>query len=211
MRVAITATALLLAACQSNVSTPFPAGLTPFENNPLPDPLDHTTEMLVTKAPPSVDMIRVYGKGYVLVAPSVVWAASKDPTVMYAACKTDEQTVTYDPDPLYELSYLVHYVVNDVVTVEWDDQWRYGIIEGTDDAPTFGMVKHQKVMGSSFIDISEGTIQILATDDPYVTELAFVEHLQAVSGGVGDVTAGMQHNYDALVAVSHGNPIPACP
>ena len=28
---------------------------------------------------------------------------------------------------------------------------------------------------------------------------------------VGDVVSGTQHNFDALVAVSHGNPIPACP
>jgi hypothetical protein len=77
--------------------------------------------------------------------------------------------------------------------------------------PFLGMVKHQKTQGSDFIHRSEGTIQISATDDPNVTELAFVEHLDAVSGGISDVLKGTQHNYDALVALSHGNPIPACP
>ena len=116
-----------------------------------------------------------------------------------------------DNDAGYEYSFLVHYVVDNILTVEWDDQWRYGVIDGTVDEPTFGMIKHQKVQGSSFIHLSEGTIQVLATDDPDVTKLAFVEHLDAVSGGDGDVIKGMQHNYDAMVAVAHANPIPPCP
>ena len=77
--------------------------------------------------------------------------------------------------------------------------------------PTFGMIKHQKTMGSSFITLSEGTIQVLHTTDANVTELSFVEHLDAVSAGVADVLKGVQHNYDSIVAVSHGNPVPACP
>ncbi|HEY0254791.1 MAG TPA: hypothetical protein VGC41_24865, partial [Kofleriaceae bacterium] len=58
---------------------------------------------------------------------------------------------------------------------------------------------------------SEGTIEVLATDDPNVAELSFVEHLDSVGGGVDDVSTGVQHNYDSLVAVAHGNPIPGCP
>jgi hypothetical protein len=73
------------------------------------------------------------------------------------------------------------------------------------------MIKHQKVQGSDFISLSEGTIQVLATEDPAVSELAFVEHLDAVSASTGDVLQGVQHNYDALVASAHGTPIPPCP
>jgi hypothetical protein len=73
------------------------------------------------------------------------------------------------------------------------------------------MIKHQKVCGSSFIRLSEGTIELTPTADPNVSELAFVEHLNAVGGGVADVLKGTQHTYDSLVAVAHGNPIPPCP
>ena len=59
--------------------------------------------------------------------------------------------------------------------------------------------------------LSEGTIQVLATTDPGVSELVFVEHLDAVMAGPSDVIEGVQHNYDALVATAHGNPIPPCP
>ena len=54
-------------------------------------------------------------------------------------------------DTAYEYSFLVHYVVNNILTVEWDDQWRWGTIQdGTGSgsaAAFFGMIKHQKTQG----------------------------------------------------------------
>jgi hypothetical protein len=196
---------VVVAGCQSNVTTPFPPGLEPLEDNPVM--LTTVAEGLVTQTTDS-PYVKIYGKGYVLVPPATVWAAAKAPGPNIAACSTDQQDVTENNDSTYEYSFLVHYTVNNILTVEWDDQWRFGTIM---DEPFLGMIKHQKTQGSDFIHRSEGTIQILATDDPNVTELQFVEHLDAVSGGVSDVLAGTQHNYDALVAVSHGNPVPACP
>lgn len=198
---------MVLAACQDNVATPFPEGLEPLEENPVDDPVG---EELKTQAK-DTDYIHVYGRGFVFSDPATLWALAKQPEAMYARCSTDEQTVMPNNDPTYESSFLVHYVVRDLLTVEWDDQWRYGVVEGTSEAPELGMIKHQKTQGSDFIRLSQGTVQILATDDPDVTELAFVEHLDAVSGSTGDVTRGMQDNYNRLRALAHGQPAPACP
>ena len=202
---------LALVACQHRTHTPFPPGLTPLEDDIVPEASAPYQETLVTATTDS-DFIRVYGRGYVLLDPGTVWAATQDPDAMVAKCSTDQQQVTYDTDPTYELAYVVAYTVNNVLTVQWDDEWRYGIIEGTADAPQLGMIKHQKIDGSSFIRLSEGTIEVTpAADDPTVTELAFVEHLDATGAGVDDVVKGTQHTYDAIVAVAHGRPIPACP
>jgi hypothetical protein len=202
---------LSLAACQHDVHTMFPPGLEPFEDNPVPEQTPGMyTETLMTSST-DTDYIRVYGRGYVLVSPATLWPLAKAPAPNIAVCSTNQQMITPDNDPSYEYSFLVHYIVNNVLTVEWDDQWRFGTVEGTVAAPTLAMIKHQKTQGSSFIKRSEGTIQLTATDDPNVTELAFVEHLDAVGGGVADVVKGTQHNFDSLVAVAHGNPIPACP
>jgi len=210
------ATAALFAGCQSDVTTPFPAGLEPLEDNLVPvQQGGDRTETLRTASTDDNSEIKIYGRGYVLLDPMTVWAASKNPDADDAKCSTDSQTVTPNNDTAYEYSFLVHYVVNNILTVEWDDQWRWGtIVPGTGSGSAalfFGMIKHQKTEGSSFVELSEGTIQVTATDDPNVTELAFVEHLKAAGGGVSDVLKGVQHNYDSLVAVSHGNPIPACP
>jgi hypothetical protein len=212
MKYVLAGCALLASAgCQDDIKTPFPPGLEPLEDNVIPvQQGGEYTETLRTSTVDG-DEIKIYGLGYVLAAPAEVWAASKNPDANIALCSTDTQTVTPNNDPSYEFSFIVHYVVNNVLTVEWDDQWRWGVIDGTLEQPRLGMIKHQKTEGSSFIELSEGTIEVTATDDPNATELAFVEHLKAAGGGVSDVLAGVQHHYDSLVAVSHGNPIPACP
>lgn len=207
----ILALALLAAGCQHDVTTQFPSGLAPLEDNPVPEQAGSPyTETLATSSETS-DYIHVYGRGYILVPPAVAWQATMTPGADVALCNTNQQIITPNNDPTYAFSFLVHYVVNDVLTVEWDDQWRFGVIDGTSDAPALGMIRHQKVDGSSFITRSEGTIQVLATDDPGVTELAFVEHLKAVSGSADDVLKNIDHNFASLVAIAHGKPIPACP
>jgi hypothetical protein len=195
-----------LGGCQDDIETPFPAGLEPLEDNKLAANPDgpFVEELRVMSS--NTDMIRVYARGFVLAPIDQVWEASKNPEANVAKCSTTTQTITPDNETQYESSFLVHYVVNDILTVEWDDQWRYGRI-----TPELGMIKHQKVQGSDFISLSEGTIQVLATSDPGVTELSFVEHLEAIQATASDVVEGVQHNYDALVAVAHGNPIPPCP
>jgi hypothetical protein len=195
-----------LVGCQDNITTPFPPGLEPFEDNLVdarPDgPFD---EGLRTKTS-DTDYIHVYGRGFVQAPFDTVWAAARAPAPNIAVCSTSDQTVTENDEPEYDYSFLVHYFVDDIVNVEWDDQWRFGLVE-----TGLGMIKHQKVMGSDFITLSEGSIQVLATSQPDVTELVFVEHLDAVQASSGDVLKGVQHNYDSLVAVAHGNAIPPCP
>lgn len=207
------AAVLIGVGCQDNISTPFPPGLEPIEDDPVPVQQGGArTEMLVTQAMDDNAGVRhAYGRGYVLAPPGQVWLAVKAPEVMFARCSTDARTVTPNDEPDYEFSFLVHYVVHNVLTIEWDDQWRFGTVEGTPEAPTLAMIKHQKIAGSDFITLSEGTVQLNATDDPAVTELAFVEILDAAGGSDADVVKGLQVNYDAMVAVAHGNPIPPCP
>lgn len=203
--------ALLLFGCQSNVHTPFPPGLEPLAANPVTlGPVSGAAEALVTITSDS-PYVKIFGKGYVRVPLATLWAAAKSPAPNIAKCSTDVQTTTEHDDPAYEYSFLVHYTVNNIVTVEWDDQWRFGTVEGTPDAPTLAMIRHQKTQGSSFITLSEGTIELDATDDPNVSTLSFVEYLDATSAGVADVLKGVQHNYDSLVAVAHGGTVPACP
>ena len=44
-----------------------------------------------------------------------------------------------------------------------------------------------------------------------MTELFLVEHLAGVEAPADKVRTGMQHEFDSLLATSHGGPIPACP
>lgn len=199
-----------VAACQDDISTRFPPGLEPFDDGDAPLDLDDTPTEELRTASSDDDFVRAYGRGFVLAPPTAVWAAANDPEVLVAVCKTSSHQITPATEPEYALSFLVHYFVDDIVNVEWDDQWRGDLVAGTLEQPAHFMIKHQKTQGSDFITLSEGTIEIVATADPAVTELRFVEHLEAVSATEADVLAGMQHTFDALVAVSHGGTIPRC-
>lgn len=201
---------LALAGCQDDISTPFPAGLEPFEDDAEAGDLDGTVQEVLTHASIDDGFIKAYGRAFIFVSPAEVYAVAHDPEVMLATCSTTSHDVDLANDPGYELSYLVHYFVDDILNVEWDDQWRGDVVLGTVDTPGLVMIKHQKIQGSDFITLSEGTIQISATDDPAITELRFVEHLDAVMATEGDVLDGMQSNYDRMLAVAHGNPLPAC-
>lgn len=211
MKLAIVLALASLAGCQDDVTTPFPPGLEPLEDNRVPDATGAPTEELRSLQGRSGDTEQTHGRGFVFVDPATLWGLTKDPEAMVARCRTNSQTVTLGADPAYELDYVVRYVVEDIVTVEWDDQWRYGIIEGTSEQPVLGMIRHQKIQGSDFINVSEGTIQVIATNDPNVSELAFVEHLDAISGNASDLLEGMQDNYARLVALAHDLPRPSCP
>jgi hypothetical protein len=204
------APALAAAGCQDNISTPFPDGLEPFSDNDLPGDIAAERDETLHTTAAGGGTIRVYGRGFVLAPPSVLWRAALMPEGMVARCQTTRQIFMLDNEPEHELSFLVHYIVEDVLTVEWDDQWRGDLLARDDDASLSAMVKHQKVNGSDFIEVSEGSIQIRTTDDPNVSELWFVEHLEAISGSAADVTSGMQDNYDALVELAHDRPIPPC-
>ncbi len=205
------ALALALAACQGSVATPFPPGVEPFDDGDAPGDLPEPDGEQLHTTSSNQGMIRAYGRGLVLAPPHVVWTAMKVPEAMVARCRTTERTFLRDNEPEHELSFRVHYRVDDILTVEWDDQWRGDVVTGTREAPELAMDKHQKIEGSDFIYLSEGTVQLRATDDPAETELWFVEHLDAISGSPDEVVGGMRENYDALVALAHGRAIPPCP
>lgn len=210
-RVAVLAL-VLLSGCQDNVTTPFPVGLEPLEENPVPEDDGHPEAIAIQTS--SKDFIHVYGRGYVHASPGIVWAATKMPEVMAAVCHTTSHSIMVGAEPgseAYELAYEIHYYVDDILDVEWDDAWRYGTIAGTPDAPQIGMMKHQKVSGSDFITLSAGTVEVLATDDPDVTEISFVEYLDAVQASTGDVSGSVKHNFDTIVAAVHETVVPKCP
>jgi hypothetical protein len=197
---------MALVGCQDDITTPFPPGLEPLEDNILPDLADGPFEEGLRTESRSNDYIRIYGRGFVQVPFDTLWQAAQASEPNVSECKTTSHSVMVNNELQYEFSFLVHYYVDDILDVEWDDQWRFGQI--TD---VLGMIRHQKVTGSDFITLSEGTIQVLATAEPGISELVFVEHLDAVMAGPGDVIEGVQHNYDALLATAHGKPIPPCP
>ena len=208
---ALVVSILFAIGCQDSVSTPFPPGLEPFSDSDVPGGLsDERVEVLRTSSS-NDGMIRVYGRGFVLAPPDVLWRAAMMPDGMVARCNTTQRTFMLANEPEHELSFLVHYVVDDILTVEWDDQWRGDALALEGDASLFAMVKHQKIAGQRLHrPLARAAPRSARPTTRRSASCAFVEHLDAISGSADDVTGGMQDNYDALVELAHDRPIPPC-
>jgi hypothetical protein len=208
------------AACQSNIVTLFPAGLEPFSDDAMAGAIHAPVAEALVMTSATGSETAVYGDGYVFAPVANVWAAAQNPQALIATCSTNDQMITQHDETGYELDFLVSYTVNNILTVQWDDQWRGDVIatgigsaqmDGSDGIATRAMIKHQKVDGSSFISVSEGTSQLIANVDDTMTELQFVEHLKAAEQPVDQVETGMQHEFDSLLAITHGSGVPPCP
>lgn len=199
---------VLCGGCFGNTSTVFPEGLEPLEDNLVP-----------ARDTIGIDFVDgdngsyawVHGRAWVAAAPADAWMATKDADVMAAVCSTDSHAIAPDVEEGYELSFQISYQVDELITVAWDELWRYGTIEGVPEDPIFGMVRYQKVYGSELISTLEGSIQIHATDDPGITEIELIEHLAAAGGTLSDMRASMQYRFDSLAAVATGGTPPPCP
>jgi len=51
---------------------------------------------------------------------------------------------------------------------------------------------------------------LLATPDPNITELRFVEHLDAEGGSTSDVARSVEHTYAGIRELSYGGTVPSC-
>jgi hypothetical protein len=196
---------LVLAGCWGNVATEYPPGLEPLEDNTAPDPggLDQLSIL-----PGNMNgYAYAHGRGWVSAPAAAVWLAIQDPEVVVSWRHTTSHMATVTPDPAYELRFTMHYFVDEIVNVEWDEDWRYGTITGMPGTPELAMTRYQKVFGTTFIDLIEGSIQVIAKD-PSTTEVQFVEHVDAAQGGTSDITDTFTDRFAAIVARVHGQPLP---
>lgn len=203
---------IVLAGCWGNTTSKFPEGLEPLEASTAGDPAAGVgTEELVTVHGEDDAYVWVHGRTYVREAPAAVWAAMKQPEVMANRCQSDEHSATEDNEPRYERSFVLHYFVDRIVNVSWDEQWRYGTVDGSPEAPERSIIRYQKTYGSEFIERLEGDIQLYAVDgEPGVTRIDFVEHVKAPSGA-DEMKGAMRDRVAAIASVVRGGPVPACP
>ena len=201
------------AGCFGNSTTEFPPGLEPLETDNVPQQEGGAyTETLVMQDQPFTTYNNVHGRGYILAPPGVVWAASKTPDAMDQGCAETRHSSTVGDEPQYEYSFDMHYEVDEVITVSWDEQWRYGTITGTPEMPTDAMVRYQKVSGTDFIKILEGSVQLFpAPNDANVTMVEYIEHVNAQSFSTSDTHKSMQQRFNVMAALAHGQPAPPCP
>ncbi|MBK8169183.1 MAG: hypothetical protein IPK60_02425 [Sandaracinaceae bacterium] len=202
----------LLAACDSDVATPFVEdAVEGFEQNTasLPEATaDEPYPELLTLIQANSDPFDfVHARGYVHAPIARVWEAMKTPDVVADRRAVDEYSVTQDVEPEYVVSFRIRNVVHDFVTVEFENTWRQDVLEGTEDEPTQVVCNYKKTWGTSFIDLMEGSITLNVVT-PDVTEFAIVQHLDATSADSDEIASASRDMYASVVAFVHDQALP---
>ena len=194
-------------ACRREEVT-FPDRLSPLEENraPWPDPGTEAPEVV---SGGDSDLWWAHSRGYVQAAPAEVWAALADPDVVVDRREVDVWEVTDDPVPAFDRSFLIHHVVQDVITVDYDLTWVWELQEGTPAAPLRVVAQWDKTAGTPFIDQLTGTLELEAVpDDPDRTAISAVDHLEAALRDDRTIVQYLEDLHASIVAASHGEPLP---
>lgn|GEM_PF-3258267 len=97
------------------------------------------------------------------------------------------------PHPDASVRHLVHYVVKPFlfVTVEWDVEYTYTILEGTRDNPVQALISYKKTRGTSHIAHLEGDI-LLTRVSSGKTEINLYEEVKATGRTDQDTARGLE-------------------
>jgi hypothetical protein len=212
--------ALSLATCGGSTTTMFPAGLQPWEmTNQAPAPTPVGTDMfpesitfvdLMWMDPTTmVNTNSVHARAFVHMPITAVWVAARDPQTGRDPTQSQGFSVlAWADDPTYEWSYRTHVIVNNLVTLEWDVEWRHGVVSGTDAAPTVTATRWQKTNGDSRIQVIEGSLVLRTVDgQPNVTAVEYQYHLAAPFSDHNTIHDYLTVIYGRLRDRAHGTPL----
>lgn len=203
--------ALLLVGCKKDQDDfEIPNDLAPLEDvNLAPqvpaDGADTTPEAIVFASGES-DLYWAHARAYVKADVATTWAALQEIDVDVDRREVDEWTMSDNPDPAYDTSYIIHNVVHDIITVEYDITWAHEVQEGTVADPTLAMAFWSKTDGSPVIELLRGTA-VLREVEPGVTEVEFIQHLAAALRDEATIVSYLQDLYDDLVDEVHERPL----
>ncbi len=204
---------LLCAGCFGTESTPFPPGLEPWDPvNLAPAPADGseslTFERLEFQSPIIDDEVdSVHARAFIQRPMGEVWAAVLDPQTVRDPVETVGFRVDgYDVNPDYDFSYRTWHRVENIVNLEWEVEWRLGVVEGTEESPSIVAVRWQKVEGTTAFAVLEGSL-VLQESGPAVTEVRYQYHLDAPLSGYETIEDYLSVIYGRLVARSHDRPL----
>lgn len=192
----------------------YPTGLAPFETNtaPWPEGDDFPEELSLVSGDHASGGVYAHGRGWVRAGITDVREAMFDPAVVTDRRGVDEWTSEdLAADAEFDRMFRVTLTIHDVITVEFTNEWRHGIVDGKEgQAPEVAAVSWSKVEGSDLVHLLQGSI-VLTAEDEGTTAFEIMEHLDATATDTDDVTGALNDLFASVVAVVHGEPLPEYP
>jgi len=205
--VALSAFAL---ACSSDVATDFPPGLAPIEDvgtvPPAANGADAHPEALALDKGQDDDSNWVHAAGFVHASVKDVYAALATPDVIADRHNVTSYSTTMNVED-YEVSFRLHYKIDNIVTVEFDLTFREGHVSGTADAPTAVSVVYAKTYGSNLVKMMRGSIEVTRIDDQ-TSELVFAQRMVATQTNQDNIEKWTRGIFASVVAKVHAQPLP---
>ena len=211
---ALSTTLFLLVGCNQDIKTPFPEGLEPLESNKasFPSGSGYPQQLSCKSGTAEEEEIGEYTwvhcKTYVNHPVAEVYDALQTPRVVADRRAIDEMSVAWDVEPEYDVSYKISNTVYDVITVEFDVNWRHGDVDGDEDVLEEIGTRWQKTFGSEVIELLRGSMYAYAVDDGN-TALEIVFHQRSLQA---DEPLMMEYLNDLqadILAATDGAPLPS--
>lgn len=198
--------------CNQDIKTPFPEGLTPLEANKASWPGSTSSGSLsfATGTAEDADVGEytwMHARGYVQAPIEDVYEALRTPRVNVDRRKVNDFSVDWDVEPEYTYSYRIANTVEDIITVEYDVNWRHGEIDLDEDVDFEVGSRWQKTFGSEVIELMRGSVHTLEIDSN-TTALELVLHQKSLQDDEPLVRGYLSDFYDDIQATTSGASLP---
>lgn len=202
----------MFSACwtQESIEKDFPSILEPLEDIRvgLPEGDGYPEEVNIISQDGD-EYAWVHARGYLHVSLDEAWTALRNDLVYVNQRTVKEYTVEEVDSDIYDYVYLVENEVQDLVTVEFTNEWRH--VGNLNDKGTVSdvIVRWQKIDGTDFIQLMEGSVEIIPVDgEDAVVEFRIIEHLQATLDQEANALEFVTDMAERWRLVVMGSPIP---
>lgn len=203
----------LLTACISNgvQQNEFPKVLEPLDEIRVEVPEgDHYPEEITLQSENGTDYASVHARGYLHLSLDDAWTALRSDLVYVNQRDVTSYTVTDMDSEDYDYIFLVDNVVQDILPVEFTNEWRHvGHHNINKEEISDVVVRWQKIEGTEFIQLLEGSVEIIPVDgEDSIVEIRIIEHLKATLDQEANAIEFVTDMAERWRLVGHGEPIP---
>ena len=198
---------VMLAGCVvKEADTQFPAGLNPLEENTAPWP-DSLEESVQTTMGDSGEHYWAHARGYVQADLETVYPCLREDMVNADRREVAIWTREDNVEEGYEYSYQLHFLVENIIDLEFTDTWRHGSLQDEDGQLTAVQTRWKMTEGNEFMFLKEGSI-VSAIPEVGWTSLELVGHLDAAQRDEETMASYLVDVFADVVACAHGDPYP---
>ena len=203
----------ILTACIFNevVESEFPKILEPLEEIRVdhPDGDDYPEEIALLSGDGD-DYAWAHARGYLHLSIEDAWAALRNDLVYVNQRDVTNYTVTELESDEFDYIFLVDNEVQDVLPVEFTNEWRHVGHQNEKEEIADVVVRWQKIEGTDFIQLLEGSVEIIPIDgEEGVVEIRIIEHLKATLDQEANAVEFVRDMAERWRLVGHGEPIPS--